>query len=114
MNWDFVQSCFFCLTILTTIGMTQFLLTISISNSFEGYGNFATSTFGGRLFCLIFGIIGIPFMLSVLADVGGLMAEGIQYAWETNKHTLRHWAEKLKLVEPRFNIEYHQMMTMLI
>ena len=53
-------------------------------------------------------------MLSVLADVGGLMAEGIQYAWETNKHTLRHWAEKLKLVEPRFNIEYYQMMTMFI
>ena len=29
-----------------------------------GYGNFAAVTFAGRLFCLLFGIIGIPFMLS--------------------------------------------------
>ena len=43
-----------------------------------GYGNFAAETFGGRLFCLFFGIIGIPFMLSVLADVGGIMAELLQ------------------------------------
>jgi hypothetical protein len=30
----------------------------------SGYGNFAAVTFAGRLFCLLFGIIGIPFMLS--------------------------------------------------
>ena len=40
-------------------------------------------------------------MLSVLADVGGLMAEGIQYAWETNKDRLRYMAEKLRIVEPK-------------
>ena len=34
-----------------------------------------TSLSGGRFFCLIFGIIGIPFMLSVLANIGSLMAE---------------------------------------
>ena len=65
-----------------------------------GYGNFATSTFGGRLFCLIFGIIGIPFMLSVLADVGGLMAEGIEYAWVVNKDRIKYMAERLKLIKP--------------
>jgi hypothetical protein len=32
----------------------------------SGYGNFAAVTFAGRLFCLLFGIIGIPFMLSGL------------------------------------------------
>ena len=53
----------------------------------EGYGNFATSTFAGRMFCLGFGIIGIPFMLSVLADVGGLMAEGIEYTWMLHKES---------------------------
>ena len=40
---------------------------------------------GGRLFCLLFGIIGIPFMLSVLANIGGLMAEGLEYVWSANK-----------------------------
>ena len=65
-----------------------------------GYGNFATSTFGGRLFCLIFGIIGIPFMLSVLADVGGLMAEGIEYAWIVNKDRIKYMGERLKLIKP--------------
>ena len=41
-----------------------------------GYGNFAAETFGGRIFCLLFGIIGIPLMLTVLVDVSGLIAEG--------------------------------------
>ena len=40
---------------------------------------------GGRMFCLLFGIIGIPFMLSVLANIGGLMAEGLEYIWSANK-----------------------------
>jgi len=69
INWDYTQATFFSLTILTTIG----------------YGNFATETFGGRLFCLVFGIIGIPFMLSVLANIGSLMAEGLEYVWSANK-----------------------------
>ena len=38
----------------------------------------ATKTIGGRVFCLLFGIVGIPFMLSVLADVGGLLAGVMQ------------------------------------
>ena len=42
-------------------------------------------------------------MLSVLADVGGLMAEGIQYAWEINKERLRYMAEKLHIVDPKEN-----------
>ena len=37
------------------------------------------------MFCLLFGIIGIPFMLSVLANIGGLMAEGLEYVWSANK-----------------------------
>ena len=71
-----------------------------LSSSIPGYGNFAAETFGGRLFCLLFGMIGekdlsktknkfwwnmfppgIPLMLSVLADVGGLMAGGLEGAW---------------------------------
>ena len=57
------------------------------------------------MFCLGFGIIGIPFMLSVLADVGGLMAEGIEYAWMVNKDRIRCVAEKLRLRKPRFTLQ---------
>ena len=39
-----------------------------------GYGNIAPKTFGGRLFCILFAIVGIPFTLSVIADVGQLFA----------------------------------------
>jgi len=81
-NWDYIQSCFFALTILTTIG----------------YGNFAAETFEGRFFCLLFGIIGIPFMLSVLADVGGIFAGILQLGWEKNKTRLVMLARKLHLV----------------
>ena len=45
------------------------------TNCKSGYGNFATETTAGRVFVLLFGIIGIPFMLSVLANIGSLMAE---------------------------------------
>ena len=61
------KACFFSLSIITTIG----------------YGNVATKTIGGRVFCLLFGIVGIPFMLSVLADVGGLLA-GVMQVRETS------------------------------
>jgi len=84
-NWDYIQSCFFSLTVLTTIG----------------YGNFAAETFGGRLFCLFFGIVGIPLMLSVLADIGGLMAGLIQVTWGNNKDKLKLLAEKFHIINPR-------------
>ena len=50
---------------------------------------------------MIFGMVGIPFMLSVLADVGGLMAEGIEYTWLSNRDRLRLLAEKLNIIKPR-------------
>ena len=59
---------------------------------------------GGRLFCLLFGIIGIPFMLSVLADVGAIFAGIIQLAWGNNKDRLRLIAEKLHIINPRYYI----------
>ncbi len=35
-----------------------------------GYGNIAPVTTAGRVFCILFAIVGIPFTLSVIADVG--------------------------------------------
>ena len=37
-------------------------------------------------------------MLSVLADVGGLMAEGLEVAWEKNKERVIKLAEKMHIV----------------
>lgn len=39
-----------------------------------GYGNLAPVTTGGRVFCIVFALIGIPFTLTVIADLGQLIA----------------------------------------
>ena len=48
------------------------------------------------MFCLIFGIIGIPLMLTVLASVGSLMAEGLEYSWSSNKQRIKHLAQLIR------------------
>lgn len=95
INWDYLQSVFFATTILTTIGtlLTDYLLNTDMH--FLGYGNIAPVTFYGRLFCLLFGIIGIPFTLSVVADVGGILATLVSKLWDTRGHRLRRAAERL-------------------
>ena len=42
-------------------------------------------------------------MLSVLADVGGLMAGGLELAWESNKKRVIMVAEKLHIVKQRYS-----------
>ena len=41
-------------------------------------------------------------MLSVLADVGGLMAGGLELAWESNKKRVIMVAEKLSIIKKRY------------
>jgi len=69
VSWDYVQSIFFSTTILTTIG----------------YGNIAPVTFAGRLFCIFFAIVGIPFTLSVMADIGAILASLVTLMWKNYK-----------------------------
>ena len=66
-----------------------------------GYGNIAPATFPGRLFCLFFGIIGIPFTLSVIADVGGLFATILSKFWEKHKEKFKTIQEKLRKIRHR-------------
>jgi len=80
-NWNYIQSVFFSTTILTTIG----------------YGNIAPDTFAGRLFCILFAIIGIPFTLSVIADVGQIFATIVSVL-------LAKYREKIRPVLLKFNI----------
>jgi hypothetical protein len=63
--WSFSDSILFSFTIITTIG----------------YGNIAPQSFGGRLFCIFYGFIGVPFCLLAIADLGKFFSEIIE-AWE--------------------------------
>ncbi|XP_029662369.1 TWiK family of potassium channels protein 7-like isoform X1 [Formica exsecta] len=62
-RWSVLQAVFFASTVLTTIG----------------YGNVVPSTNWGRIFCILFALIGIPLTLIVIADLGKLFAEGVVY-----------------------------------
>nr|XP_036676428.1 TWiK family of potassium channels protein 7 [Drosophila suzukii] len=60
-RWSILQAVFFSSTVLTTIG----------------YGNIVPVTTGGRVFCICFALIGIPFTLTVIADWGRLFASAV-------------------------------------
>ncbi|XP_040178049.1 potassium channel subfamily K member 18 [Rana temporaria] len=57
-KWTFLGSLFFCCTVITTVG----------------YGNLTPITVPGRVVCMVYAAIGIPLMLMVLADLGGILA----------------------------------------
>ncbi|XP_037069303.1 TWiK family of potassium channels protein 7-like [Pollicipes pollicipes] len=60
-KWTYIHSVFFSSTVLTTIG----------------YGNMAPRTTSGRLFCMLFALVGIPMTVSVIADLGALFATSV-------------------------------------
>lgn len=83
ISWDYIQAVFFSTTILTTIG----------------YGNIAPKTFSGRLFSILFAIVGIPFTLSVIADVGQIFATLVSKFWGRYKDWILPLAEKFQLLK---------------
>ena len=83
VSWDFIQSVFFSTTILTTIG----------------YGNISPVTFPGRFFCILFAIIGIPFTLSVIADIGQILATIISKLWDQYKLKIKPLLEKHNILK---------------
>ena len=62
-----------------------------------GYGHFAPVTTCGRLFCIFFAIIGIPLTLSVIADIGQIIATLMTTIWEK----YREYTERRKLHRKR-------------
>ncbi|KRX86773.1 TWiK family of potassium channels protein 7 [Trichinella pseudospiralis] len=60
--WTYLSSVFFTVTFLTTIGKYCF-------------GNPSPTTFRGRLFCVFYGLIGIPLALITIADSGKFLGE---------------------------------------
>ena len=66
---------------------------------FSGYGNIAPVTTAGRVFCILYAIVGIPFTLSVIADVGQIFATLLSTFWEKYKpkfQPLFDYAKELK------------------
>lgn len=89
ISWNYIQSVFFSTTILTTIG----------------YGNIAPVTFAGRLFCIFFAIIGIPFTLSVMADIGAIFASLVTMIWGKYKEKVKPIMEKYNIIKPKTESE---------
>ncbi|XP_070567843.1 two pore potassium channel protein sup-9-like [Ptychodera flava] len=57
-SWDYQSAIYFCLTVLSTIG----------------YGQIVPVTNGGKILCVLYALIGIPFFFMYLAKLGELLA----------------------------------------
>ncbi len=53
-------------------------------------------TIAGRAFCILFAIIGIPFTLSVIADVGAIFATLVSTVWAKIKPIIMPIVDKVK------------------
>ncbi|EDO46328.1 predicted protein, partial [Nematostella vectensis] len=62
-RWSYYASLYFTWSVVTTIG----------------YGHLAPSTLGGRIFCMIFALFGIPLNLMILKNLGDRIKDVIHY-----------------------------------
>lgn len=75
----------------------MFLTSLNISiDLFLGYGNIAPVTPAGKVFCIIFAIVGIPFTLSVIADVGQICANVVTLIWTKCQPIYQRWLKVFK------------------
>ncbi|XP_050693919.1 potassium channel subfamily K member 1-like [Eriocheir sinensis] len=65
-DWLYPECVFFASTIITTIG----------------YGNQAPVTLPGRVFCILYGFVGIPLTLSVIQALGTFFANGASSVYQ--------------------------------
>ncbi|XP_078594270.1 uncharacterized protein LOC144872033 [Branchiostoma floridae x Branchiostoma japonicum] len=77
LQWSFSAAVGFSLTVVTTIG----------------YGHIAPSTVGGRVFCVVYALIGIPLYLVILDGVGALLGKMVRRI-AMKAHVSRKWSVK--------------------
>ena len=68
-SWEVVETSPAHCDFFTRLSLVEFL----------GYGHLAPSTFGGRVFCMIFALFGIPLNLMVLRYIGDRVNQAISY-----------------------------------
>ena len=59
----------------------SYFFTVESLYYFIGYGHIFPTTFYGKLFCMIYSIVGIPLLLVFMADIGDLLAKGVRYSY---------------------------------
>ena len=62
-DWDFPKAWLFCITIMTTVG----------------YGHISPKTDGGKLFCILYALIGMPLLIVFSVEIGDLMADAFRW-----------------------------------
>ena len=72
---------------------------------FSGYGNLAPVTAGGRMFCIIYALIGIPLTLMLLAVVGNHIVHYLNEAcaWLVNRIRKYHADYEFESADARIN-----------
>ncbi|XP_078377565.1 TWiK family of potassium channels protein 7-like isoform X3 [Oculina patagonica] len=88
-RWSFSNSLFFATTVVTTIG----------------YGNLAPTTTGGRMFCIVYALIGIPLTLMLLAVVGNHIVHYLNgaCAWLVNRIRRYHSNYEFESADDQIN-----------
>lgn len=84
--WLFYLSLYLCLA-LSIICVSKLVFFFSFTSIYtlfcvicfqnSGYGNIVPVTTSGRSFCMMFALIGIPFTLTVIADLGKVFATAV-------------------------------------
>ncbi|XP_045025614.1 potassium channel subfamily K member 2 isoform X2 [Daphnia magna] len=64
--WEFSSALFLCMTILTTVG----------------YGNFSPKSSGGKIFCMFYGLIGIPICGVFLASTSDYFSNSFLHLYD--------------------------------
>ncbi|KAK0399719.1 hypothetical protein QR680_003178 [Steinernema hermaphroditum] len=78
-EWTFSNAVIFAFTVITTIG----------------YGHVAPVTTEGRLFCIIYGLIGVPFTLLTIADIGMFLSRVLRLFAKGVTSTIK-WIKRIR------------------
>lgn len=88
----FHTCCCYCYVFMTCNNTAVHNCCCCCPHYLTGYGNMAPKTHSGRVFCIFFALIGIPFTLTVIADLGKLMASAVSSSYKSCR---RHFPKEI-------------------